>query len=267
MASPGEIVKEGKYRIRVDMKDGSDPSFEYVRAAVDFALNKQVTSIVTGPISKERWQKAGLKYKGHTEYLAERAGVKDHSMFFWSENLKVSLFTIHVPLKEIFMTITRRNVENFLKNLDHNLKYLFKKKFTFLISGLNPHAGELGLMGNEEEEIIKPALKTLQTNNDLSLAGPFPPDTIFLKALQTPDCVVVCWYHDQGLIPFKLLNLHRGVNITLGLPFIRTSPDHGTAFDIAGKNQADPSSMRLAIQLAQELAMLKEKRTTNNEQP
>ena len=135
---------------------------------------------------------------------------------------------------------------------------MFKKKFTFLISGLNPHAGEEGFLGKEEIAEIIPALQNLkevgESGNRIHIEGPFPPDVVFLKALATKDAVVISWYHDQGLIPFKLLNIHSGVNLTLGLPFIRTSPDHGTAFDIAGKNIANPSSMTAAIKLAEELA-------------
>ncbi len=181
-------------------------------------------------------------------------------MFFWSENLKVSLFTIHIPLKKVFGAIKKREIKRFIRSLDRELQKWFNQKFTFLISGLNPHAGEEGFLGQEEIEEIIPALKSLeaegerQSENRIHIEGPFPPDVVFLKAMGKKNTVVVSWYHDQGLIPFKLLNIHSGVNLTLGLPYIRTSPVHGTAYDIAGKNIANPSSMTAAIKLAEELA-------------
>lgn len=225
---------------------------------MEFALKKRVAALVTGPISKEKWLKAGIKYRGHTEYLTKTAGIKDYSMFFWSEDLKVSLFTIHVPLKKVFNYIKKREIVHFISFLDRNLQNLFKKKFTFLISGLNPHAGEGGFLGKEETDEIIPALEILkeecsESGKEMNIKGPFPPDTVFLKAREIKDSVVVSWYHDQGLIPFKLLNIHSGVNLTLGLPYVRTSPDHGTAYDIAGKDIANPSSMTEAIKLAENL--------------
>jgi 4-hydroxythreonine-4-phosphate dehydrogenase len=178
-------------------------------------------------------------------------------MFFWSGDLKVSLFTIHIPLKEIFKYIKKRKIIRFIRSLDQKLQNLFKQKFTFLISGLNPHAGEEGFLGREEIDEIIPALEALKEKKgeeEVKTAGPFPPDIVFLKAREIKDSVVLSWYHDQGLIPFKLLNIHAGVNMTLGLPYVRTSPDHGTAYDIAGKNIANPASMTAAIKLAEKLA-------------
>lgn len=255
-----EVQDQGVYFYHIDSKRGSELSFEFVKVGIDLALKKKVDALVTAPISKEKWLKAGIKYKGHTECLVKTAGIKDYSMFFWSENLKVSLFTIHVPLKKVFHTIKKKRIVSFIRFLDRELQRLFKKKFNFLISGLNPHAGEDGFLGKEEKCEIVPALEILkregenQAGSKINILGPYPPDVVFLKARETKDSVVIAWYHDQGLIPFKLLNIHSGVNLTLGLPFIRTSPAHGTAYDIAGKNIANPSSMTAAIRLAEELA-------------
>jgi 4-hydroxythreonine-4-phosphate dehydrogenase len=243
------------YFYNVTGGETGEPSYRFVRTGIDLALEKKIHALVTAPVSKEKWLRAGIPYQGHTRLLAETAGVKNHSMFFWSDDLKVALFTIHIPLKDIFGYIRREKITGFIRFVDDQLTRLFKKKFHFLVSGLNPHAGEDGFMGREEVEEIIPALETLKAGTGIRIDGPFPPDTIFLKARDTEDSVVISWYHDQGLIAFKLLNIHSGVNMTLGLPYIRTSPDHGTAFDIAGKDIANPSSMLQAIRLAEFLVL------------
>ena len=246
-----EVGEKGIYFYNIPVSRNSDPSFEFVRCAVDLALEGKLQAVVTAPISKEKWLRAGIPFKGHTEFLAKSAGVPNYSMFFWSEDLKVALYTIHIPLKDIFQYIAADKIISFIRFVDGELSRLFKKKFSFLVSGLNPHAGEDGFLGVEEKEVIIPAIRALEPEMDID--GPYPPDTIFLKAREMKDSVVISWYHDQGLIAFKLLNLHCGVNLTLGLPYIRTSPDHGTAYDIAGKGIADPSSMKQAIRLAEYL--------------
>ncbi len=228
-----------------------DPSYLYVREGIRLALENKVHALVTGPVSKEKWLQSGIPFKGHTGLLAHSAGVEDHCMFFWSEDMKVALYTIHIPLKDIFSQIKKEKIIHFVRFVNNRLKESFKKEFHFLVSGLNPHAGEGGIIGQEELETIIPAIDELKS--EMNITGPFPPDTIFLQARDIPDSVVISWYHDQGLIAFKLLNINSGVNMTLGLPFIRTSPDHGTAFDIAGKGIADPSSMLQAIKLAEHL--------------
>jgi len=247
-----DVKTKGVYFLNVDKKDiVTDPSFEYVKKGIEFALKKKVHAIVTAPISKEKWLKAGIKYKGHTEFLVKSSEVNDYSMFFFSDDLKVALFTTHIPLREIFSCVRKDKIIKFIKFVDLELYKLFSKKVTFLISGLNPHAGENGFLGTEEIDEIIPAIEELK--HEIDIKGIFPPDVVFLKAKDIKDSVVISWYHDQGLIPFKLLNIHSGVNITLGLPYIRTSPDHGTAYDIAGKGIADPSSMKEAIKLAEQL--------------
>jgi 4-hydroxythreonine-4-phosphate dehydrogenase len=246
------IRQKGIYFFNLpEAKIDTDPSFEYVKLAAKLALKKQVAALVTAPISKEKWLKAGIRFAGHTGYLAHRASVKEYAMCFWSKNLLVALFSVHIPLKRVFTHIRKEKIINFIRFLDSELHRLFGRRHTFFVSGLNPHAGEQGIIGKEEINEIIPAVKILAAEMDIQ--GPIPADTVFLKARQAENAVVVAWYHDQGLIPFKLLNVHAGVNLTLGLPFIRTSPDHGTAYDITGKGIADPSSMTQAIQLAERL--------------
>lgn len=232
-----------------------EASFDYVETAVQWALDGKVAAVVTAPISKEKWVRAGVPYKGHTQYLADSARVKQHSMFFWSADLKTALYTVHIPLKDVFSRIRPQPVEAFIRFVESELFRLFGQRFTILVNGLNPHAGESGFLGSEEKQVITPVVEKLK--KEMNIEGPYPPDVIFLKARETQNSVVISWYHDQGLIAFKLLNIHSGVNLTLGLPYIRTSPDHGTAYDIAGKGMANPSSMKEAIQLAVELAIKK----------
>ncbi len=253
-----DIRERGVYFYEVEDAVGSEPSFEYVKTGVSFALKKKAAALITAPISKKKWLRAGIKYSGHTGYLAESAGIKDYSMFFWSKDLKVSLFTVHIPLQEVFEHIKKDKIVAFVRHVNRELLRLFKGAAppTYLLSGLNPHAGEGGFLGKEEEEEILPALEILAGEDKMDITGPFPPDTVFLQARERKNSVVICWYHDQGLIPFKLLNIHSGVNVTLGLPYIRTSPDHGTAYDIAGTGRANPSSMLEAIKLADRLTPL-----------
>ena len=244
-----DIKGKGTFFLNIGCEmTGSEPSFEYVKRGVELALKKRIHALVTAPISKKKWLDAGIPFGGHTEFLATVSEAENHVMFFWSEKLKVALFTTHIPLKDIFSCITKRNIIQFIRFVHSELKKLFLDEFTFLISGLNPHSGENGFIGHEEVNEIIPAIKILKSEMDIS--GPFPPDTIFSKAIEKKNSVVISWYHDQGLIPFKLLNHFSGVNLTLGLPFIRTAPDHGTACDIAGKGIADPTSMKHAIKLA-----------------
>ncbi|MEN8154726.1 MAG: 4-hydroxythreonine-4-phosphate dehydrogenase PdxA [Acidobacteriota bacterium] len=236
--------------LEVDTKN-NDPSFMYVEKAVSHVLNGDAGGIVTAPISKEKWIEAGNNYMGHTDFLVKSAGVKRWAMFFWSEDIKVGLLTTHIPLREVFVHIKKDKIVNFCRFIHSELFRLTGKKHILLMSGLNPHAGESGTLGKEEEEEIFPAVEELK--DEMNIKGPYPPDTVFLEAGKIKDAVVISLYHDQGLIPFKLNNINSGVNLTLGLPFIRTSPDHGTACDIAGKGIADPRSMKEAVSLADQL--------------
>ncbi len=252
--NPEEITERKFHFLHIPINEiNGDPSFQYVKTAVELALAGRVDAIVTAPISKEKWLRAGVPFRGHTDYLARMAGVARYIMFFWSKAMRVALFTTHIPLNEVFGHIRKRKIAPFLHLLDEELARFFGETFTLLVSGLNPHAGEQGVIGTVEIEEIIPAIEEVKGKLKSEIFGPFPPDTIFLEAQNYKNPVIVSWYHDQGLIPFKLLNLHSGVNMTLGLPFIRTSPDHGTAFDIAGKGIANPSSMMEAIRLAEML--------------
>ncbi len=231
--------------------ENNDPSFMYVKKSVSLALNGSAGAVVTAPISKEKWINAGNSFMGHTDFLIKSAGADKWGMFFWSELMKVALYTTHIPLRKIFAEIRKDKISAFCRFIDSELLRLTGKKFDLLMSGLNPHSGENGTIGKEEEEEIKPAVKDLQ--KEMRIEGPFPPDTIFLEAEKRENPVIISLYHDQGLIPFKLRNINSGVNLTLGLPFIRTSPDHGTAYDIAGKGIANPGSMIEAVKLAEQL--------------
>ena len=234
-----------------DAADGSDPSFQWVKAAVDLALRGQVQAVVTAPVSKERWLASGVNFRGHTDYFAAISPAAPPLMFFWSPGLKVALFTHHLPLRDVFARLERGSIVSFMRRVDGELRRLFGQEFTYLLSGLNPHAGENGRLGSEEIERIAPAMGDLR--DELRMEGPLPPDVVFVKARSMKGAVVVAWAHDLGLIPFKLLHGADGVQLTLGLPFVRTSPVHGTAFDIAGKGIADPASMLAAVRLAETL--------------
>lgn len=208
---------------------------------------KKIDGLVTAPIHKKNIQSDDFNYTGHTPFLRDFFGVKDVLMLLTSENLKVGLVTEHVPIKEIAQHITRENILSKLQIMHSSLQRDFgidKPKIAVL--GLNPHSGDEGLVGKEEEEIIKPAVKDAKQHNML-VVGPFSADAFFARALYEKFDAVLAMYHDQGLVPFKSLSIGEGVNFTAGLPGVRTSPDHGTAFDIAGKNKADESSFRAAI--------------------
>jgi 4-hydroxythreonine-4-phosphate dehydrogenase len=226
-------------------------SFRYFERAVQEAQEGKLQAIVTAPVSKHSWNLAGIPWAGHTEYLSQ--SYPEAIMFFWSEDLKVALYTHHISLKQAIEKIKEKPLFEFILRLHDNMNKIPSLSFQFLVSGLNPHAGEQGLMGSEESEQILPAIEMARSEG-IPISGPFPPDIVFRDALNKPDKIVIALYHDQGLIPFKLQAFDRGVNLTLGLPFVRTSPDHGTAFDIAGKGMADPRSMIEAIRLAYQFA-------------
>jgi 4-hydroxythreonine-4-phosphate dehydrogenase len=213
------------------------------------AQTGQVGALVTAPISKDKWLRSGVPFRGHTDYFNSLVGNgPPPAMFFWSDSLKVALFTHHVPLREVFASIRRENITAFVGRVAKHLGRLFGREFIFFFSGLNPHAGESGFLGNEEQTEIIPAMNDLA--DGIRVAGLFPPDVVFAKARAQADAVVIAWTHDQGLIPFKLLENGSGVQLTLGLPFVRTSPVHGTAADIAGRGIADHASMLSALCLA-----------------
>jgi 4-hydroxythreonine-4-phosphate dehydrogenase len=231
---------------RVTAENG-EASFRSFEAAVERARAGRLRAVVTAPISKAAWALAGHPFRGHTEYLDRL--YPGAIMAFWSDPLKVALFSHHRPLGEAVAAVCGAALVDFLRSLHRGLKMVPGGPYRLLAAGLNPHAGEDGHLGREEVEEIRPALEKA-VSEGISVAGPFSPDTVFLQALGKKDTIVVALYHDQGLIPFKLAAFETGVNVTLGLPFVRTSPDHGTAFDIVGKGVADPRSMEEAIRLA-----------------
>jgi 4-hydroxythreonine-4-phosphate dehydrogenase len=232
------------------VKNGLE-SFRYFKAAVAEAREGNLQAIVTAPISKSSWALAGVPWKGHTDYLSQfyRGAI----MAFWSEKLKVALLSHHVSLKNALKKVRRESLLDFFLSLHRSLRRVRPDGFEILVAGLNPHAGEGGLLGHEETEEIAPAIKEARRQG-IKISGPYPPDVVFRSALGQSDKIVIALYHDQGLIPFKLAAFDTGVNLSLGLPFVRTSPDHGTAFDIAGKNRADPRSLVEAIRLAATLS-------------
>ncbi|MDX2199553.1 MAG: 4-hydroxythreonine-4-phosphate dehydrogenase PdxA [Phycisphaerae bacterium] len=229
-------------------------SFRFLDEALRLAAAGRIDAIVTGPICKESWVMAGHKYAGHTELLAYRFGERRVTMSFIADDLRVALASDHVPLFDLRNRFTIGLVHQPIDLLHQALRDDFGIASPHIgVLGLNPHAGEGGLLGDEEQRIIEPAI-AIARSRDIRVSGPIPADTAFIPdALKKYDGIVAM-YHDQGLIPVKMLAFDRAVNLTLGLPIVRTSPDHGTAFDIAGRNRARPGSMRAAISLAIDLA-------------
>jgi 4-hydroxythreonine-4-phosphate dehydrogenase len=226
----------------------------YILKAVDMCLKGQAAGLVTGPISKIAMQMAGYKYPGHTELLADKTGAPEVAMMLAGGEFRVVLATIHCALREV---PRRLSTEGLLHLFRLTCKALARDfglgEAPLGVAALNPHAGEGGLFGREEEEIITPAVAMAQAEG-LPVAGPFPADTLFWRHAQGQFAAIICMYHDQGLIPLKLLHFMDGVNVTLGLPIIRTSVDHGTAYDLAGTGQASPESLKAAIRMAAAMA-------------
>ncbi len=228
-------------------------SFDYIRHGIELALAGRVAGIVTAPIHKEALAAAGVPYPGHTEMLADLGGADEFSMMLANDELRVVLVSIHVPLRKAIDELTTESVLRAIRLAKTGCLELGIAAPRIAVAGLNPHAGEGGLFGHEDLEIIAPAIE-LAVREGLDVSGPFAGDTVFMRARRGEFDVVVAQYHDQGLIPIKYLGIEQGVNITVGLPFIRTSVDHGTAFDIAGKGVADPSSLRAALEMASKMA-------------
>ncbi len=221
------------------------------------ALAGEIVAVVTGPIHKARMQAEGFAFPGQTEFFAARAGVQDFAMCLTGGALTVALVTAHVPLREVADSLRAEEIVRVGNLLAAFLSTRLGRAPRIAVAGLNPHAGESGALGREEIEIIEPAITELNRESKIEnrkYHGPFSPDTVFNRAVAGEFDGVLCMYHDQGLIPLKLHAFDSGVNVTLGLPFPRTSPDHGTAFEIAGKGIARPDSMIAAINLAAELS-------------
>lgn len=226
-------------------------------AALEEAAEKLISgawqAVVTGPVSKHALHSVGYGFPGQTEFFAARAGVEDFAMCLTGGGLTVALVTVHVPVRDVPGLLSQSEIVRVGCLLAGFLKRMGHQSPRIAVAGLNPHAGEGGDIGREEIEIIAPAVAGMQSAGTGRFSGPHPPDTIFHRAIAGDFDGVLCMYHDQGLIPLKLHAFDTGVNVTLGLPFVRTSPDHGTAFDIAGKGIAKPDSMLAAVQLAARL--------------
>ncbi|MBI4432932.1 MAG: 4-hydroxythreonine-4-phosphate dehydrogenase PdxA [Candidatus Omnitrophica bacterium] len=230
------------------------PAARSIELAASMAMKGQVDAVITAPIHKAGMKKAGLNIPGHTEYLAELSGTKQFEMMLVGGGLRVVLVTRHLAIQKVASQLSRRRVEECILLADRELRRLFGiRRPKIVVCGLNPHAGEEGTIGREEEEIIRPAVLKAQGKTDAIITGPLSPDALFCDAYKGMYDAEICMYHDQGLIPLKMISRGAGVNVTLGLPFVRTSPDHGTAYDIANQFIADPGSMLEAMKLAAEL--------------
>ncbi len=246
-------VSAGAFRVGSSNAKCARASLNYLSAAFNLLRQGKISALVTAPVCKEAICSLGAHFQGHTEYIANFFAIKNYEMMFVGKNFKCVIATRHIPLSKVSKEIIPQKLYQTILLTASSLKHLFKiQKPRLAICGINPHAGENGTIGNEEIKTIIPVIKKLQKNG-FNVAGPFAADTLFYpKNSQRYDCVVAM-YHDQGLAPMKALCLPDLVNITIGLPFIRTSPAHGTAFDIAGQNRADPASMMAAIKLAGKL--------------
>jgi len=268
VAAPGEAVMEsGVVHVvacsvlgddvalgRVDARAGR-AAYDYVVAAIAAALAGKVAAIATAPINKESLKLAGVPYPGHTEMLADHTGTDDYAMMLFNNELRVIMVTVHVSLSQAIAQLSMERELRIIRLADEAARRLGVASPRVAVAGLNPHAGENGLFGLEDLEIIAPAVVRAR-DEGIDCSGPWPGDTVFMQARQGRFDIVVAQYHDQGLIPVKYLGIDEGVNVTVGLPFVRTSVDHGTAFDIAGMGKADHRSMRVAIEQAAAMARL-----------
>ena len=261
----GRLPKTAEYEVvgKYPHCQPGQPTQETARAAavaleeaVTLARRGELDAIVTAPIHKARMYEVGFRFPGQTEFFAERCGVKNFAMCLTGGKITVALVTAHLPLRKVASGLKQSEIVRVGLLL---ADFLCSRSLTeprIAVAGLNPHAGESGKLGREEIEVISPAVSELQSrieNGESRIVGPLSPDTVFHRAIEGEFDAVLCMYHDQGLIPLKLHAFDEGVNVTLGLPFPRTSPDHGTAFELAGKEIARPDSMIAAIDLAVEL--------------
>ena len=228
-------------------------AYDIIVRAVGDAQRGTVQAVATAPVNKEAFRLAGLPWSGHTDLLAHLTGSSDVAMMFYSDALRVVLATVHIALADVPRALTAASLEATIALTARELPRFGIARPRIAVAGLNPHAGEHGLFGREEDVAIRPAIEACRARG-IEVSGPFPADTVFVRARRGDFDVVVACYHDQGLIPVKLVAFGQAVNVTLGLPIVRTSVDHGTAFDIAGKGVADPESMIAAVLLAARLA-------------
>lgn len=249
-------------KLPADLEAGSPlaakAAVNWLRDGAHLCLTHEMDALVTAPVNKETIIRSGVPFIGQTEFLSELAGTKRTVMMLLGADdrgrwLRVALATTHVPLKLVASQVTQQKIELAIENAAQACRDLGLPRARVAVCGLNPHAGEGGQLGTEEQTIVGPAVKAAQERG-IDVHGPFSADTLFYYVYRGDYDAVIAMYHDQGLVPLKMIGFESGINWTLGLPFIRTSPDHGTAYDIAGKGIANPSSMRAAIQLAKTLA-------------
>ena len=251
----GELlpVSSGQVGRKPSPEEAGQASIAYLDAAMAAWRRGEIDALVTAPIAKHHVHLAGFPFPGHTEYLAAQTKTEKFAMMMAGPRLKVTLVTIHEPLKHVPALLSLEKILDTIEITHRALRERFGiAKPRLAVCGLNPHAGEEGLLGREEIEIIAPAIAEAKRRG-LDCEGPKVPDAVFHEAYEGHWDALICMYHDQGLIPFKMVHFREGVNVTLGLPLVRTSPDHGTAFDIAGQGEADPSSMIAALRLAEEM--------------
>lgn len=244
----------GAIKTGEDAAETGRASAENIERAVTLWKAGAIDAISTAPISKKAIYLGGYDFPGHTEFLAHLTGAKKFAMSFFADNLRVVLLSIHVSLLDAIKTVTKEKLIETILFTDETLSKLLKRKVSIAVAGLNPHASEGGMFGDEERREIVPAIEECREKFGVDVSGAYSPDTIFLRGYRGEFDAVIACYHDQATIAVKCLSFGASVNVTLGLPLVRTSVDHGTAFDIAGKNIADASSMRTAIKLAAKLA-------------
>ena len=238
-------------------REGGEAAGRYILEAARLAMAAEVDAIVTAPINKKALQDGGYAFPGHTELLADATGAERAVMMLAGDKLRVALVTTHLALRDVPAKLSVEGIVETTRIVDRALREWFDVEEPAIgVCALNPHGGEEGVFGREEERVIAPVVEALRAEG-LLIQGPWPADTLFRPAVQGLFDAVLCMYHDQGLIPFKLLHFHDGVNVTLGLPIIRTSPDHGTAYDLAGTATASPSSLMAAIDMAVRLATVR----------
>ncbi|WP_405813761.1 MULTISPECIES: 4-hydroxythreonine-4-phosphate dehydrogenase PdxA [unclassified Streptomyces] len=257
--APGTVDVLTENRLPIDLPWGTldaragAASFQYVRRGIQLALAGEVRALVTAPINKEALRLSGVPYPGHTEMLADLSGTTDYAMMMATDELRVVLVTVHQSLRIAIDAITTARELDIIRLTHRTLQRSGLPAPRIAVAGLNPHAGENGLFGREDLDIITPAIQAAQSEG-IRASGPWPADTVFMRARAGAYDAVVAQYHDQGLIPVKYLGIEHGVNITIGLPFVRTSVDHGTAFDIAGLGTADHASLLTALRHADRLS-------------
>ncbi len=271
IAKKVNLISCWKEEVKVEIGERTATGGKYALKSLEAAVNDlasgKIDVLVTAPIDKKAIQSDDFKFPGHTEYLAKMANVNEALMFMVSDDLRVGVVTGHIPLKDVSDSLSKEKIGDRITQMHNSLQKDFgihKPKIAVL--GLNPHAGEKGMMGDEEDKIIIPAIKNANNNGQM-VYGPYPADGFFGSSNFKKFDAILAMYHDQGLIPFKALTFNRGVNYTAGLPIVRTSPDHGTAFEIAGKNMANEGSFRQAIYLSKDVFTNRQKYKEMNADP